>query len=235
MPIYFNYTDLDKYKKKYEEDDIYSYLDYVDAYVSDTKLIDKCLSISKIPIEYAIKMIVYTAVYKDTCDIYLNIESYKLLHKCGCRLNHLLLIACHVNDSQSIQYIMDNISESDLVKVMSESLPPNLNIILLIDKIMHMNDPYLKVFLKNIIMLVKYYKDSYMVIMQCYYITKYLTNGDDKQAAKELHKEYDTLLNRTVIPTNDIPLIRARLDLFNDVMNFHFRPRGAHTKAPSVF
>jgi hypothetical protein len=96
---------------------------------------------------------------------------------------------------------------------------------LLIDKVISYNDNILTALLQQKIMKIMIYYPS-EIIVQSYYIIKYMTISAGKQCAQTINKEYQVAINDKFKSFAD-----ESLALFNDIMEFHFRPRGSHTKA----
>jgi hypothetical protein len=225
----------DAYGKKYKK---YYYSSYVYAYTSSIELIQKCLAISKIPINNSIRFIHNMDIDGDLHHIHLDIESCKLLHAHGCDLVSLLYIACNVNDYKSIKYIINNMSEIEYEKIILYEVHENLGSIklLVIDHVCKLNDIYLNALLKDTIMDTNFYRDRDRIINQCYYIIKYMTIESGKKLVTKLNKDYADKFTELTIDNNikHLTYITRTQTILNDVMDFHFKIRGSHTKAAST-
>jgi hypothetical protein len=95
--------------------------------------------------------------------------------------------------------------------------------LLVIDKIQKIKDLYLKTLLKDNIMQTCSYENRSKIVEQCYYIIKYMSieNGKKRVSA----------LNKKLLKQSDNEYSKHAYIILNDVMEFHFKPRGLYTKA----
>jgi hypothetical protein len=90
--------------------------------------------------------------------------------------------------------------------------------ILLIDRVHNMNDDYLKSICKDDML-----AGGDNVLIRCYYIIKYMTLEEGK---KYMLEKNTPETNKSHVKT----IKQKRNDKYNELLAFHFRPRGAHTK-----
>jgi hypothetical protein len=107
----------------------------------------------------------------------------------------------------------------------------NLIFILIIDKIYTVNDECLKTFIKNKIIEYNFILTPTTSIVQCYYIIKYATLQECINIMIQQNQKFDTHIELT---TNTAPYIQYK-KLYNDMLEFHLRPRGGHTKGAVAF
>jgi hypothetical protein len=216
----------------------YCYIDYAHAYISDIRLIRRCLEISKVPLWNLIKVLI--RYHHNTRSNYTNfdMESCKLLYENGCDVTGLLHVACHMHDYNSIRYLVDNMSDVELYNLVHsrEYIYLNLASLLLIDRLMNMRDRCFTSLLIDIVLKEDYQRhDNYWVIdnmniyNSCYYIIKYMSIDDGKKFMKELNQLYDDRINGLTFNNNTERHIDEQL-LHNNLLEYHFRPRGSHTK-----
>jgi hypothetical protein len=221
-----------------DEDDIeYNYYEYAYAYLSNIDLIKKCLSISMVPLNYILLVLTSPEVsalsykYVNFCT-----ESCKLLlYKCN--MGSLLAVACHKGDYNSMVYIVNNMSPYDIYDLLYTGAYEllNLTIILVIDRIYNLKDKCLITLLNdklssinssiNLSSIDLYYNsiDLLSMHLRCYTIIKYMSLDDAKLMMTKINGFY---LAQTK-PGSDPGIIQL---LHNKLLEFHFRPRGAHTK-----
>jgi hypothetical protein len=238
------------YMNKNKNKNKYCYIDYAIAYISDIKLIQKCLEISKVPLRHIIKILFQ---YQHNIHINFNVESCKLLYENGCNVTGLLHIACISYDYNSLKYLVNNMLATELFDLVNsrEYIYLNLAGLLVIDRIMNMRDRCFTSLLMNVIMETDYNKcGTHWVIKnmtmyyKCYYIIKYMTVDDGKKIMEKINKIYDKRLKKTENDDNNIMtssverlvnevggenLLAEKL-LHNNLLEYHFRPRGSHTK-----
>jgi hypothetical protein len=90
-----------------------------------------------------------------------------------------------------------------------------------LDRILHQK-------INSINVIDEHYSDirDQIVILQCYYIIKYMTLDDGR---KLLKKHIDRFI---VCKSDEIMKLTEEYKLlYNNLLSFHFRPRGSHTKA----
>jgi hypothetical protein len=116
---------------------------------------------------------------------------------------------------------MNAIELTSLISTM-HYLYGHLSFILIIDKISAINDKDLNALLK--LKVSECYLHAHAA--QCYYIIKYIPLSEGKELLIEHNKQYDACtLSNIKILTDEQKI------LYNNVLEFHFRPRGGHTKS----
>jgi hypothetical protein len=225
---------------------VYSYINYAHAYVSDIGLIRRCLQISRIPLWNSIKIL--TRFRRDAHKTYtnFNVESCKLLYENDCNVVGLLHIACNIKDYDSIRYLVNNMSENELHNLLHtrEYIYLNLAFLLVVDRIMNMHDRCFIALLTDTIMTAdNYIYDPYWIIPNMkiyntiYFIIKYMTLDEGKKLHAKINNEYIYTLNNEYICN---PAIISHVNvrdtltleqlLYNNLLEYYFRPRGSHTK-----
>jgi hypothetical protein len=219
----------------------YTYSDCIHAYISNIELLKKCLSITNIILNKAITFL----YYKNTL-INLSIESCTLLCDNSIDIRRITTITSNMN---SVKYLINRMSTIDLGDILSDiSYLSNrsdrfvgLIKIYVIDKIYKINNSYLKSLLKQNMLYRKTIpffdfdnnRDQFecfhlkTCIATCYYIIKYISSEEGKK-----HGEYFTCKN-IIYPANNSELTKSinALEMkYKSMLEFHFRPRGAHTK-----
>jgi hypothetical protein len=203
----------------------YSHIEYARACISNNTLLHKCLAISKIPIFNS--LIVLKNAQWQYLDI--DLDCCKLLtsHEYNVRASLLEL----TQDYDTIRYIIDGMSNLDLYNVLNSENNIEgrlrLYLLLLIDKIYIANDKCLNALLRRKIMS---FEDEFdldiLPLIRCYYIIKYLTIDEGKAMMKLVNKYYDDAR----LGGNTCMLLRDEQQLHNAMLEFHFTPRGGHTK-----
>jgi hypothetical protein len=117
---------------------------YACAFLSDVELLGKCLLISRALIFRAVNIIMNNINYGIGI---INIECCKLLRTYGFDFLDLLAIAYKTYDYDTIRYIINNLTEMELIKLIydSDNVRYGLFNILIIDKIFNMPDDYFKI------------------------------------------------------------------------------------------
>jgi hypothetical protein len=186
---------------------------YAVAFIYDTELVHKCLSISKVPLLNSLRILSRRNDVDRRPYIGINMESCKLLISHGCNLLDLLYIS---RDYDISLYIINLMTEIDLCYVLhiGINLPLKLAMIFIIDKIYTINDEYLKPLLHNNVM-----SSELNDIIICYYIIRCLTIEDGKKYIALRNKYYGG----------------NAIEQLNNLLEFHFRLRGGHTKCPVTF
>jgi hypothetical protein len=219
--------------------DEYSLIDYACAFISDEKLVRRCISISPVAINMSVKILTDYESPMDLNYIKLDLESCKLLHDNKCNIVNLLTIAYYISDYNTIRYLIESMSKMELIELLTSELINILNSmygIILIDTIDRMNDKCLNKILyhkiNSINILDNIYADvrDQKVILQCYYIIKYMTLDDGRKLfTSHIDSLFEWKSDETKKLTKEYKL------LYNNLLEFHFRPRGSHTKAPRAF
>jgi hypothetical protein len=204
----------------------YNKYDYVFACTSNILLINRCLLISKLPLIFAINRCT-----RRGAQMFINfdIESCKLLHSEGFDSNTLLSIAYVARDYDSIRYILMHMTDINLGDLIMDQrfVFYNLPIIYIIDKIHEYPCDFIKKLLKT-----KHFTDCdyyYGFIITCYYIVRYMSRKEGLSYLSKMNKHLDDkiLLSKNTLDS----WWSARKLLWNNLLEFHFRPRGGHTKA----
>jgi hypothetical protein len=197
----------------------YNKYSYAFACVSNIDLIKRCLAISKLPLSFAIN-----SCTRSGRQLFINfdLESCKLLHDEGFDNNNLLSVACTAGDYNSIKYILTYMTDINLGDLIMDQrfMFCNLTSIYIIDKIMEHPNDFFKYLLKK-----QQFSDltgSYKIPIMCYYIIRYLS--------REEGLSYFNYFNRCL--NNDSRWVNQKI-LWNQSLEFHFRPRGGHTKTPN--
>jgi hypothetical protein len=231
--IYINLPrDIEGYDPAEEDDEIdgrpYTYYTYAYAYVSSIELIRKCLAISKIPLFNSIQILIeYTR--EDFIDI--DVASCKLLRENGYNYKELLDIAYGLKNYDSTRYLIDSMSELELYAFITsdEYVCYGLWKILIIDKIYSTHDEYLISLLNSH----KIDRDN-DIIIRCYKIIKHLTVMEGKTLMTNINTSYESRLRKIHgddTKSNDLRTqIKTEQSLHNELLIYHFTPRGSHTK-----
>jgi hypothetical protein len=220
-----------------EKDDIelptdYNKYDFIFACVSNINLINRCLVISKLPLSFAINR---CTQHGTQMFINFDLESCKLLQEAGFDNNNLLAVACAARDYNSIKYILMYMTELNLGELIMDKrfMFKNLTSIYIIDKIHYHSNDFLKQLLKT--RHFSSFNDIYNIIIICYYIIRYLSREDGLSYINDIDKYLDDkIITLTQSGINVDRWIEHRLSLhqlINHLLEFHFRPRGGHTKA----
>jgi hypothetical protein len=214
--IDINETECDSNVFENELENAYSHFDYVYAFISDISLLHRCIEISMIQLNYMIIALMY---YEHNTYIAFDIESCKLMYKHKFDLRSLLFIAQQVRNYESMKFIISKMNIMDIHRVLvtDEYRYVGLIKILIIDRIYSMNDNLLKS-MYNLTYINDYpnINDINGIIHNCYVIIKYKTIKEGKQIINNL---------------NNIALRNK----YNELLAFHFRPRGTYTKSAVTF
>jgi hypothetical protein len=244
-------VDEEEYIKEDEDvDDAYDASDYAFAYVSNINLIRRCHAISPVAINKSVEILTHNNESQYLRYINLNLESCKLLYENGCNLTCLLLIAYDISDYTTIRYIIDSMSKMDLIELFNLQYSIEYFTtfgILLIDAIHKLNDAYLNKVLYN--RLCKTYSTSisadavynrsrgklpdFEIVLQCYYIIKYMTVAEGQKLMALQNNIYDIQINIASDKKNKTLINKTKL-FHNNLLEFHFKPRGSHTKAANT-
>jgi hypothetical protein len=162
----------------------------------------------------------------------IDISSCKLLLASGCGYRRLLNIACGLNNYESTRYIIDNMTESELYEFITsvEHINTGINDILIIDKIYSTHS-------ERLISLLNSYEidRNNQMIVRCYKIIKYLTLTEGKELMTNINKNYESRLckihNDNTRSDNQRNKIKTAQSLHNELLVYHFTPRGSHTKS----
>jgi hypothetical protein len=226
---------------KFEERDImihnrYNKYDHAFACVSNIALIRRCLSISKIPLNVAIKEVtsIGTQLF-----INFDLESCKLLHEAGIDLGNLLFIARTVHNYDSIMYILQHMTELNLGDLIMDQRLTFMYVsnIYIVDKIQEHPDDCLKVLMKQEHMTYNIHDRSNNIVIKCYYIIKYMPREEGIIYLKNANEYYDAqILKYKKSKSRDKTAIcTENKKLYNQLLEFHFKPRGTHTKSALTF
>jgi hypothetical protein len=243
--IYYGLSNVNNYTAFINLNNIeqeYTYIDCIHAYVSNIELLKKCLSITNIILNNALKRMF-------NCNdimINLNIESCMLLCDNGIDVKHITNITSNMN---SVKYLIDRMSAIDLYDILSDiTYLLNRNCrsvglvkIYIIDRIYEINNSYLKSVLNQNMLhnkTIPFFdfdnnRDQFecfhlkTCIATCYYIIKYMSTEEGKK-----HNEYFIWKNinhsrNTSELTKSVDALEMK---YKSMLEFHFRPRGAHTK-----
>jgi hypothetical protein len=220
-----------------ENDSHVRYIDYrydlyecAHAYVSNVELLRKCLAISPVPLYNSIKTLIRSEYSSHETYVNFDIESCKLLVEHGFKKSYLLHIAYRVSNYDSIIYLIESMTIIELINMLNSIVYYDVVGFLLIDKIYNLNDPCLNRLCKN--SMVEYRGTSKIrIILNCYYIIKFMTIDEGKASMIEQNKLYEMQKREA----NRQNMAEAYQSLHNNLLEFHFRPRGGHTKGAITF
>jgi hypothetical protein len=192
-------------------DDVYSYYEYTYAFISDISLINRCMLISKAPLNNAINAFAHHSHYIGEVSRTFGINSCKLLHLNGFNLYSLLKLARCRCDYESMKYITQVMSEIDLYNVLYNVLYNNdmhndITTILIIDRCKQIGNKYISSLLDKCIE-----NEVYSHVIKCYYIILY-----------DINEKYTT------------KYIPEKNDVINKLLDFYYRPRGLCTKGARI-
>jgi hypothetical protein len=192
------------------------YLEYTLAILSDPSLINKCLEISKVPLQKAMSAInQHYKIFIYEIPENFGIESYTLLRHNGFNIVNLFHIAKCKYDYVAIKFIINAMTELDLDYALRNNYyGHNIIDILLIDRCKQINTPYILSVLQQHTIGTSISSMYYISI--AYYVINIMGYEDGVKYIKELniHKSHKPL---------DVMLAH------------HFRPRGTHTKGAITF
>jgi hypothetical protein len=213
------------------------YLNYVCAILSDIKLVKKCIN----TLNELLKRI----------DIIHKINSM-ISHECIMLLiahnfdnTVLLSIVYQTHDYVSMKYIINIMSFDELMTVAYNKADMfNINCykglieILFMDKLYKFGHNYALIMHYNYDRFIKgynIYARAFLtkeVIVECYYVIRYMTQAEGKIHMTKRNEKYNELISR---PSDRIPntTIYDTHELYNSLLEYHFRPRGSHTKSAS--
>jgi hypothetical protein len=227
-----------------DDDDKYTLLDYAFAYASDINLIRRCLDVSPVAINASIKIVAHSESPDDYSYLKLDLESCTLLRENRCDVGSLLIIAYNMSDYDTVKYLIESMTNIELIELfMSSNSYIYFNIfgILLIDAIVKLDDKCVNTVLYNTLGKIndrprgptEEHSDirghTLTIILQCYYVIKYLTLDAGRKLIAHQHKRYDYFIATDRTHHN---LYCKKIKAFHDnLMSFHFRPRGSHTKS----
>jgi hypothetical protein len=211
--FYSIYVNIPTNYECYEDDEFeYCYLEYTLAILSDISLINRCLAISKAPLNRAINALYHIgAPLRAEIPKSFNIECYELLYHNKFNIANLFPIAQCKCDYISIKFIIDKFTESDIDHIFIQGINyfnSNYSIIeiLLIDRCKQIDDKYILSRLYNNII------NSPHNVSLAYYIINIMSYEDGLNYVSKLQT-----------PASDLHDI-------NKLLAYHFRPRGSHTK-----
>jgi hypothetical protein len=67
------------------------------------------------------------------------------------------------------------------------------------------------------------------VIVECYYVIRYMTQAEGKIHMTKRNEKYNELISRPGDRTPNTTIYDTH-ELYNSLLEYHFRPRGSHTK-----
>jgi hypothetical protein len=183
------------------------------ACLSNISLIQRCQSISMIPLNNCVKLMKNT----DTINIDIK-DNYIYLYENGFDIVGLLAIVHRANNYHAMKFLLDNMSNVDLAAVLDLFLSnkfKGLIRVLIIDIIYKQGDNYLKKLCRYTCL-----ANDIDIFTTCYLIINH--------TSIELGKKY---IDRVINKYNNDALISVQL---NALLEFHFRPRGAYTKCATL-
>jgi hypothetical protein len=208
-----------------------TYLDFAYACASSTDLIRRCLKHSVIPLNNSIQALVHYECDETQGYASLDVSSCKLLLRNGCDIYNLLDITHNINNYNSVKFIINNMNVIELSKMLtSDKLFKNLYVILLIDKIISTKDKCLITSLEHKLTEYNFYCANIRLVAHCYYIIRY-TNAHQ---GKNIMATYNDMLNAQIKTSRRKISIEQDKILYNNLLEFHFRPRGKHTKGANI-
>jgi hypothetical protein len=200
----------------------YSYLLSVNAIINNVDLINKCTVISRIPLNLAMWQLSNTSSSDHIGK--LDLTAFKLLHEHNYNINTLLKVAYNARDYNCIRYIIDNMTDVDLDRILGNYHVDFMGLInvLFMEKIFSMNNKYLMLLLHKH-MTLKFTNESTKsdTIILCYYIIKYLTVENGKKYIKELNKRYKKEKSDLVC-SKDVNDIKNMQTFADSLLEFHF-------------
>jgi hypothetical protein len=228
----------------------YKYIDYACAFLPDSALIRKCLSISILPLNNCVNYISSNdciSIIIDNQKIQMNLESCKLLHASGININ----IAYIAHDYESITYLINHMTYLELhhlatnyAQKLDTRYKCDIIHILVADKILQSKD---KILIDSYINLTKAYYgrniynicndksiDKISILLDCYHIIKYMTHTEGLSFVTELTKEIDRVLVTCVATDNEYTNLCNLSASYKNMLEYHFRPRGSHTKSAHI-
>jgi hypothetical protein len=221
-----NDADISNYIRN-NTDANYCYFDYAYAFLSDIKLIEKCLLISKTALNHSIDVL-HNYEHK----IYINItsESCKLLHKYDINMTNLLAIAYYLYDVDSISCIIELMSLTELYNI--SNVYSGLTQILILDRIHKEHDDYIINKYNNVLELRMYTTllDISDVIVDCYNVIKYMSQKDGQKYMTKLNERYEYYKGNSYGHAYEKSNVLKIQSFHNELLLFHFKSRGGHTK-----
>jgi hypothetical protein len=192
----------------------YAFDTCIKSYLMNETLIYKCIDMNVEAFNIFIRY--FTKISTPGIEIW-NIDMIKYLHNTAVDMTRLLQIAVYNGDYRAIKYIIDEMTIKDLYNVIDAGdIRIGLANILIIDKI-HIIEDYA---------LQSYYKDKILEpnntqndnIILCYFIIFYsnIIEGKKHVTIFEANYKYRTIMT------------------FSKLLQFHFRDRGAYTKAARI-
>jgi hypothetical protein len=210
-------------------------LNYICAILSDTTLIKKCIN----TLNEVLKRI--DPIYNINSMI--TLESIMLLAAHNFDNVVLLLLAYYALDYISMKYIINIMSIDELKTIVYDNSDVYRVIscigiveILLMDKLFEFGHSYVSKMHDNYNRFISGHKvllrrlSINEVIVECYYIIRYMTQAEGKIHMTKRNESYKELID---YPGNRIPstTIYNVYELYNSLLEYHFRPRGYHTKS----
>jgi hypothetical protein len=203
----------------------YCSYDYISACISNTELAQKCMSISAIPLHNAINILRHNQGCKY---IMFDLETCKLMTAHNCNLVSMLYIAYAVRNYESMKFIIENMDYMSMFYILTCNgfILDGILFILTIDRIKCINNNYLTGFLQNIIF--SYSNKVNKIIIACYYVINYMSVIEGKQYMINENTTYNYITMKT--DNVKYKIYTERQSFHNELLEFHFRPRGGHTK-----
>jgi hypothetical protein len=192
------------------------------SYLSNINVLQKCIDISITPISNILTFFRHADLNLECCKLLMTVIIDKI---------DILLLAYYNNNFECMQYVINNMTKSDLVKFLTKCRPIfNVINILIMDRIYNINDNDLKSQLDNLFKYINLHSIENTLI-ECYYIIKYMSRADGISQKQYKYTMYQSDLN---IFDNEkcIKNLKDHNDVYNTLLEFHFRPRGTLTKCP---
>jgi hypothetical protein len=184
-------------------------LEYTYACVSNITLVQKCLSISIVPLMCLFNWLPnYATLY-----IKFDYESCRILHINNFDIYKLYFLASSANNYNALNYLLDHMILKDFAQILFvyDHIDFNLSNILLIDKIYGIDNKFIHTLLKAKMLSLKTVLPPKTItfLTRCYYIIKF-----------------------NIIPTDYSHVISPDKDnaRYTPLLEFYLRPRGKHTK-----
>jgi hypothetical protein len=236
------YTNMPISYDEFGNKDTYTLCDYVYAYVSNIDLLRKCLAISPVTINTSIRILINNASPFAYKYLRLDLESCKLLRDSGCNIINLLNMAYNISDYATVRYLIESMSKMELMKLFIDvnNLLFNIFGILFIDAISTSDDADLNEVLYNTLSKINdgqhcpstehicALNHKLRIVLQCYYAIKYLPRDEALELINHQNQRYDYFL---LTDEGNKPHVEQIKTFHNNLLEFHFRPRGSHTKS----
>jgi hypothetical protein len=215
----------------------YTSLEIAEAIITDIKLLQKSQTISL----FMLNNVLHLLANMRNGPINLSTDMCKSLRECGCTMSDLYSIismsistSTSKSDYDTLNYVINNLNAIEIAQILRNDEYMHLPTMLLIDKIYAMQDDGLKMLTENIILLSENHSLC-LTLLQCYIIIRYKTTDEGKALLTSHNEKFEALIKKHKKDEELVSNTTLSQTLFNDILNFHLRPRGAHTKAPSAF